>query len=598
MMILGISAIGISYAGFTDEINIFGEATVATVDHEITDYSWTEVWKVWGDGAPDNEMMVLHYPAPTGQNPDPTDYPNYEQVSWSEINEGSGDYDIEFGFYNVFPLVPMHVDFTIKYTGTIPAKIYELDWNMLQENEPWMQYIDITGYMYNEDEEPVEEGYQLHTGDEVHVELWIEIAQQNELQGKHIEGEAWLKLIQWNEYTPPCDDGSGSSCDAPQIDSIDLESTESEESPDSWSGTEVPESAEGYIQVLPENPAYSYTFFNLGTGTSITNLAMDLHPYYLDTDSVPDGFYDTYWYNKGVYEGCDGTWEPYMWDIITGEEPMFYLSYDGSDYDLIDGLEYLQGDTEYLKVTNDYPEGSYQFIGTLTSPCGAQCMHEITMIFAGEYPNTIDSGTMIFAGSLTDNGDGSLSGTIPMVNEDDEELGDGIAGFDVYAKNGATAMYYGVGSYVSGTIVYHDAYTTAGGWGSFYDPDCADWYNYQLRLIDGEWYLEYNSNVGNDGDTTGASAAPMSGAMDWDKLYAYETGAGAYYPGMGTAADPGYALDNTYTGVSDGTASWDMDWSWGSEYIPLEYLGYTVSVEEPSTGQYIVTLTPAPMPWP
>jgi len=55
---------------------------------------------------------------------------------------------------------------------------------------------------------------------------------------------------------------------------------------------------------------------------------------------------------------------------------------------------------------------------------------------------------------------------------------------------------------------------------------------------------------------------------------------------------------NAMVALNDDTAAWDMDWSWGSEYIPLEYLGYSVNIEGPTSGEYLVTLTPAPMPWP
>jgi hypothetical protein len=208
-------------------------------------------------------------------------------------------------------------------------------------------------------------------------------------------------------------------------------------------------------------------------------------------------------------------------------------------------------------------------------------------------PNTVASSTMIFEGSLTDNGDGTYSGTVIMINEETAGRGDLEAGFDLYAKSGSKATYETGSGYACGIIVDYDAYTSAGGWGSFYDPDCADWYNYQLRFADGNWYLEYNNNVGNDLETSGASAPPMSGTMDWVAMYARETGAGEYYEGMGTPADDGYALDNTCTGTNDGAGAWDMDWSWGSEYIPLQYPGFDVTMVSLGGGNYRVKLVPA-----
>ena len=213
-------------------------------------------------------------------------------------------------------------------------------------------------------------------------------------------------------------------------------------------------------------------------------------------------------------------------------------------------------------------------------------------------PNTIASSKMVFQGNLTYEGGGVYSGAIAMLDENGTGYGDGESGFDIYAKLGAKATYKSDGSYVCGVIQEYDAYTTAGGWGDFYDPDCADWYNYQLRFDNGTWALEYNSGIGyiidpTETDFDNATSAPMSGTMDWKAGYARETGAGEYYtdPG-GTADNYGYALSNPCTGTNTGASAWDMDWSWGSDYVPLQYPGFDVSVTG-SAGNYTVTLTPA-----
>ncbi|MFO8010650.1 MAG: hypothetical protein R6U89_07550 [Dehalococcoidia bacterium] len=217
-----------------------------------------------------------------------------------------------------------------------------------------------------------------------------------------------------------------------------------------------------------------------------------------------------------------------------------------------------------------------------------------SLVMAGDDddPNTIQSSTMWFEGSLTNNGDGSYSGTIAMVDETVDELGDNEAGFDVYAKEGANATYDKAGSgtedYACGPVAYHDAYNTGGGWGSFYDPDCADWHHYQLRFDGDNWYLDYN-NTGTPGTPV---ASPMSGTIDWNAMYAVETGSGSYY-GSQNPEDLGHALNNTCTGVNDGSGAWDMDWSWGSEYIPLQYPGFDVTVWNLGEGDYRIRLQPA-----
>ncbi len=201
-------------------------------------------------------------------------------------------------------------------------------------------------------------------------------------------------------------------------------------------------------------------------------------------------------------------------------------------------------------------------------------------------PNTVSSSSMIFQGTLTPDGDGSYTGTIPMVDEAALAIGDKEAGFDVYAKDGAKATYYSDSGYLCGVVAGHDAYNTGGGWGDFYDPDCADWEHYQLKFDGDTWAVEYAS-----GGT--AYCAPLSGSMDWVARYARETGAGAYYEGTGTPADDGYALNNTCTGTKTGEGAWDMDWSWGSEYIPLQSPGFDVVISGQGGGVYRVKLVPA-----
>jgi nitrous oxidase accessory protein len=227
-----------------------------------------------------------------------------------------------------------------------------------------------------------------------------------------------------------------------------------------------------------------------------------------------------------------------------------------------------------------------------------------TMLSGVVFANTVDSSTMVFQGELTQNSDGSFSGTIAATQGTYYVVdGEGSSvstsgGFDVYARNDAWATYYGSDSYLEGTILSNDAYTTEGGWGSVYNPDVGDWYNYQLRFDSGNWYLEYNANVGNDGNFDGASASPMSGSVDWINYYASEIGTGVYYEGMGVPKNDSYASQfATDNGLST-EGAWDMDWSWGSDYVPLEYPGFDMNIM-PVDGEentFIVTMVPAPLP--
>ncbi|MCP4550244.1 MAG: hypothetical protein GY835_27600 [bacterium] len=208
------------------------------------------------------------------------------------------------------------------------------------------------------------------------------------------------------------------------------------------------------------------------------------------------------------------------------------------------------------------------------------------------FANTIGSGTMEFEGILTDAGGGVFTGTIPATAGSWYVPGGGGAGistaggFDVYARQGATAYYDDI---AQGTIgADHDAYSSGGGWGAWYDPDVPDWNNYELVLTGTNWYLRF---IGTAGGT------PMSGVMDWSDLYASENETGAYVNYTGTdpdANDGGAAALLGCTGEPQcGAGYWDMDWTWGSEAIPLELAGFDVEVTLVGGSTYHVTMTPA-----
>jgi len=197
---------------------------------------------------------------------------------------------------------------------------------------------------------------------------------------------------------------------------------------------------------------------------------------------------------------------------------------------------------------------------------------------------TIDSSTMIFQGALSDAGGGVYTGTIFMVDEGTHWLGDLKAGFDVYARDGATAYFaddrFLVGP--SATIANHD------GWPDW-DPDTPDWNCYALTLTSDSWRLVYNNSATPPEDWADCGGVPMSGTMDWTAMYAAETDVGHCFgdPVDVGAEEPGWA--ESYGG---GAACWDMDWIWGGEVAPLEFPGFDVSISE-ADGVYTVTMVPA-----
>ena len=212
--------------------------------------------------------------------------------------------------------------------------------------------------------------------------------------------------------------------------------------------------------------------------------------------------------------------------------------------------------------------------------------------------NTVTSSTMIFEGTLTPEGGGKYSGVLPMVDEAVGPTGDGVSGYDVYAKNGGTAQFGddpGTGAVwtpvsIGTTPNDHDAWST-------WSPDTPDWYQYSLKLYkdgdDYKWAVRNHAGAtavapwSSNPATYPARGVPMSGSMNWSNMYAEETDTGAYLSGMGTAEIPGGAAAH-----GGGAQCWDMDWSWGSEAVPLEYPGFDVAIEDLGST-YRVTMTPA-----
>jgi predicted extracellular nuclease len=134
----------------------------------------------------------------------------------------------------------------------------------------------------------------------------------------------------------------------------------------------------GYV--LPLDPTLEFQYLDAGVYTVNKTLADGYYGFYLDETSVPAGFYD-YWDAKGVNSGASG-WQAVMWQIINGNQPMYFLKVDGSDYSLVDGLTYLLGGGDAaLRVSGDYPLGSYVFSGTVEDLFGVMGTEAVVITF-------------------------------------------------------------------------------------------------------------------------------------------------------------------------------------------------------------------------
>jgi hypothetical protein len=212
--------------------------------------------------------------------------------------------------------------------------------------------------------------------------------------------------------------------------------------------------------------------------------------------------------------------------------------------------------------------------------------------------NTVESSTINFEGALDYDGTGYI-GVLPCVVD---------GGFDIFADEGSSAWFGddpGTGPVWTEEVIGadHDAWPT-------WDPDTPDWYQYSIEFFeDGgvyKWALRNHPgatdlNPWYDEVAWGPGGkppmgVPMSGVVYWYSGgaggYAVETDTGAYLPATGTPEIPGGAASK-----GDCAHAWDMDWSWGSEYVPLEYPGFEIDITDLGSGDYMVALIPSKPGW-
>jgi hypothetical protein len=162
------------------------------------------------------------------------EYPNsqYELVSWSfatpdgvppsipgndVVDPINGDYDVYLNWDNLFPGQDFKVDFVFQYTGSIPAKLWA-DYVLVNDDDGLLQQllddeaVNIKAYTATGTPgqawhinmgEPVDVGYQIHTGEYIYVKMTIHLPQNNWYQGLSGSFAASIGAIQW---TDPCDE--------------------------------------------------------------------------------------------------------------------------------------------------------------------------------------------------------------------------------------------------------------------------------------------------------------------------------------------------------------------------------------------------------
>jgi len=244
MSVLALAGIGVSYAGFYDEISVYGTVDTATVDVELVDYSCTIVWKIydWTGTEPVDipigltinivgEIAIYYGPCLTeAEELDMVDYLDdyftvlgpissaHAEQAYDENGEIIDD-TVEMTYDNLFPCVDFCADFVFHYVGSIPGRINTAEifsgdqwlidlWALHQSGSPygaWVQAWFVEPIIVNEvivgwtQGEPVDVGTQLHYCDYVWVELCIHLPQDNELQGLTGTFTGEITVFQWYE---------------------------------------------------------------------------------------------------------------------------------------------------------------------------------------------------------------------------------------------------------------------------------------------------------------------------------------------------------------------------------------------------------------
>jgi uncharacterized protein YdeI (BOF family) len=180
-------------------------------------------------------------------------------------------------------------------------------------------------------------------------------------------------------HTPPIPDDV-TIWDALSVTGFDLQKsldqTTWETVPGSWGG--------GYtLQLDPSSP---FQYLNLANLVANRPLQAGYHPFYVDAH--PSGWFD-YWAGRGVVSGATG-WQGWMWQIINGAQPIFYLKVTGNgssqSFMLVDGLakDFFSTET-YLRVDGTYWAGAYTFKGAVIDPLGASFDMSVDIDFLARY---------------------------------------------------------------------------------------------------------------------------------------------------------------------------------------------------------------------
>jgi hypothetical protein len=131
------------------------------------------------------------------------------------------------------------------------------------------------------------------------------------------------------------------------------------------------------------DPTVTYHYLNVANLIADPKLQAGYHPFIVST--TPPGWF-SYWASNGVVSGASSGPVWWMWQIINGEQPIFYLKVTETDdvqsYMLVDGYKKdFEGVEDYLRVNGNYLLGDYTFTGTITDTTGTPSQLPVDITF-------------------------------------------------------------------------------------------------------------------------------------------------------------------------------------------------------------------------
>ena len=199
VLVVCLSALGVGYAKWTDDIQIKAKVQTGSVDLVIEEYSGTYVYK----------NLVTHELEVYGPGP-ASNTDNLELVASSWAEAGDLDDTVLMTWDNIFPTrFPFKADVIFHYVGTIPAVVESIDCMMRPGSEWILPYLDVKAKVIRSEDQDrvgdiVDIGYQLHYCDYVLLVVTVKLPQDNTLMNRSACGTCTINIAQWaNNITPP-----------------------------------------------------------------------------------------------------------------------------------------------------------------------------------------------------------------------------------------------------------------------------------------------------------------------------------------------------------------------------------------------------------